>query len=228
MDPAIQAGIFRHPRPKVSVLASANRVSKRRKTDHKIEEISFDNDSRADYLTGFHKRKVARAKQAKVEAEKKEKEERIQIRKQLREERKQELEEHVEAVNRLLQDMDEPTKLGFDDEGDWEGIKDDDLSIGAVEPIDREQEYVDEDRYTIVTIEAVDITKDGLSKVEEAGSDTDEAPKVVQTEERVKKTWPKKPRKKKFTYETKTERKLTRGKQKAGNKAKADARRGNG
>jgi ribosomal RNA-processing protein 17 len=128
----------------------------------------------------------------------------------------------------LLQDMDEPTKLGFDDDGDWEGIKDDDSTIGAVEPIDREQEYLDEDRYTVVTIEAVDITKDGLSKVEEAGSDTDEAPKVVQTEERAKKTWPKKPRKKKFTYETKTERKLTRGKQKAGNKAKADARRGNG
>jgi ribosomal RNA-processing protein 17 len=83
MDPAIQAGIFRPPRPKVSVLATANRASKRRKTDHKIEEITFDNDSRADYLTGFHKRKVARAKQAKVEAEKKEKEERIQIRKQV-------------------------------------------------------------------------------------------------------------------------------------------------
>jgi ribosomal RNA-processing protein 17 len=83
MDPAIQAGIFRPPRPKISVLATANRTSKRRKTDHKIEEITFDNDSRADYLTGFHKRKVARAKQAKVEAEKKEKEERIQIRKQV-------------------------------------------------------------------------------------------------------------------------------------------------
>jgi ribosomal RNA-processing protein 17 len=82
MDSAIQAGIFRPPRPKISVLATAHRISKRRK-DHKIEEITFDNDSRADYLTGFHKRKVARAKQAKVEAEKKEKEERIQIRKQV-------------------------------------------------------------------------------------------------------------------------------------------------
>jgi ribosomal RNA-processing protein 17 len=83
MDPAIQAGIFRAPRPKRSVLATATRVSKKRKTDHKIQEITFDNDSRADYLTGFHKRKVARAKQAKAEAEKKEKEEKIQIRKQV-------------------------------------------------------------------------------------------------------------------------------------------------
>jgi len=46
-------------------------------------------------------------------------------------------------------------------------------------------------------------------------------------EEKVKKVWPKKPRKQKFRYESKAERKFTRGKQKAGNKAKADARRGN-
>jgi ribosomal RNA-processing protein 17 len=40
------------------------------------------------------------------------------------------------------------------------------------------------------------------------------------------KKWPKKEKKKKFRYESKAERKVTRGKQKAGNKARADARRG--
>jgi ribosomal RNA-processing protein 17 len=143
----------------------------------------------------------------------------------LREERKQELEEHVEAVNRLLQDMEEPTSLGFDEEEDWGGIQDDEP---IVEPVDHEEEYVDEDKYTVVTVEEVDITKEGISKVGGEESETEQAPKLVQTEERAKKVWPKKVRKKKFTYETKTERKLTRGKQKAGNKAKADARRGNG
>jgi ribosomal RNA-processing protein 17 len=145
----------------------------------------------------------------------------------LREERKQELEEHVEAVNRLLQDMEEPATLGLDD-GDWEGIKDEEPIIEVVEPVDREEEYVDEDRYTVVTVEAVDVTKDGLSKVEAVESDTEQAPKLVERIEKPKKVWPKKPLKKKFTYETKTERKLARGKQKAGNKARADARRGNG
>lgn len=70
--------IFNHPRPKKSVLPP---LSKKRKTEHKIEEISFDSDKRADYLTGFHKRKVARAKQAQAEAEKKAREERVELRK---------------------------------------------------------------------------------------------------------------------------------------------------
>lgn len=76
MEPAI----FLPPRPKKSVLPPQ---SKKRKIEHKIEEISFDTDARADYLTGFHKRKLQRSKQAQVEAEKKAREERIQIRKQV-------------------------------------------------------------------------------------------------------------------------------------------------
>ena len=72
--------IFNHPRPKKSVLPPP---SKKRKTDHKIEEIAFDFDARADYLTGFHKRKVQRATKAKAEAEKKAREEKIVLRKQV-------------------------------------------------------------------------------------------------------------------------------------------------
>lgn len=70
--------IFNHPRAKKSLLPPP---PKKRKTDHKIEEINFDLDKREDYLTGFHKRKVARAKQAIAEAEKKAKEERTELRK---------------------------------------------------------------------------------------------------------------------------------------------------
>lgn len=73
--------IFNHPRPKRSVLPP---LPKKRKTEHKIEEINFDFDKREDYLTGFHKRKVARAKQAQVEAEKKAREERTELRKTVR------------------------------------------------------------------------------------------------------------------------------------------------
>jgi ribosomal RNA-processing protein 17 len=74
--------IFLQPRPRKTVLSSGP-PSKKRKTIHKIEEINFDNDARADYLTGFHKRKVARANKAKEEAEKKEREERVKIRAQV-------------------------------------------------------------------------------------------------------------------------------------------------
>lgn len=112
------------------------------------------------------------------------------------------------------------------DDEEWAGFDDDAL---APELVDHEEEYVDEDKYTTVTVEAVDVTKEGLHRVadEEDSEDTLEAEvKPVQKEEKGKKVWPKKPRKQKFRYESKAERKATRGKQKAGNKARADARRG--
>lgn len=72
--------MFARPRPKKDALQPP---PKKRKTTHAIEEITFDRDARADYLSGFHKRKVARIKEAQSIAAKKEREERIQIRKQV-------------------------------------------------------------------------------------------------------------------------------------------------
>lgn len=130
----------------------------------------------------------------------------------------------MEAVNRLLKDVEQPSGKWSDDEDEpWNGIEE-----PVVEPVDHEEEYVDEDRYTVVTVEEVDVSKEGLSKIADGSEEEAEAPKLVETEDKGKKVWPKKPRKQKFRYETKTERKASRGKQKAGNKAKADARRGNG
>jgi len=144
----------------------------------------------------------------------------------LREERKQELEEHVDAVNRLLRDVEgndvERSETWEDDA--WGGIADDEP---VVEPVDHEAEYVDEDRYTTVTVESVEISKEGFTKVADGDEEDEEKPKFVEKEEEKKKVWPKKEPKKKFRYESKAERKVTRGKQKAGNKSKADARRGN-
>ena len=72
--------MFARPRPKKSLVPPP---AKRRKTTSGIEEIIFDFDARADYLTGFHKRKVQRAKQAQEEAAKKARGERIAARKQV-------------------------------------------------------------------------------------------------------------------------------------------------
>ena len=51
---------------------------------HAIEEISFDTDARSEYLTGFHKRKLQRIKNAQEQAAKREREEKVQFRKQVR------------------------------------------------------------------------------------------------------------------------------------------------
>lgn len=71
--------MFAKPRPKKSPLPPP---SKKRKV-HAIEEISFDNSAREEYLTGFHKRKVQRQKHAQEEAAKRAREEKIEMRKQV-------------------------------------------------------------------------------------------------------------------------------------------------
>lgn len=82
----------------------------------------------------------------------------------------------------------------------------------------------------------MDVDKEGIHRTideEEAEELAAAAAKVkaevaakMAEEDSKKKVWPKKERKPKFRYESKAERKFTRGKQKAGNKAKAGARRG--
>ena len=49
-----------------------------------MAEISFDNDARQEYLTGFHKRKQQRIKHAQEEAAKKAHQEKLDTRKQVR------------------------------------------------------------------------------------------------------------------------------------------------
>jgi ribosomal RNA-processing protein 17 len=145
---------------------------------------------------------------------------------QLREERKQELEEHVDAVNRAVKEAEGGFADPGSDEEAWNGIEEEEV---APEPIDHEEEYIDEDKYTTVTVEAVDVSKEGLQKVVDVEEDDSEAeaPPLVETKDKGKKEWPKKVRKKKFRYESKVERKVTRAKQKFGNKSKADGRKGN-
>ncbi len=74
--------MFAQPRPRKSTLGPP---PKKRKSTHTIEEITFDKDARTEYLTGFHKRKQARIKHAQGVAEQKAREERIEMRKQVRE-----------------------------------------------------------------------------------------------------------------------------------------------
>jgi len=57
--------------------------SRKRKAAHSIDEISFDGKARNEYLTGFHKRKQQRIKNAQEQAALKEKEERREMRKEV-------------------------------------------------------------------------------------------------------------------------------------------------
>ncbi|KAI0379948.1 nucleolar protein 12-domain-containing protein [Hypomontagnella monticulosa] len=212
--------MFARPRPKKGLLLPP---PKRRKVQHSIEEIKFDNDSRADYLTGFHKRKLQRIKNAQEQAAQRARQEKIEFRKQIREDRKREVEEHVQHVNAILKEAEQAGYVGgeqetSDDEtNEWGGFQD----TPVLEPVDHEEEYIDEERYTTVTIESVNVSKDGLtsSKPEDdsgeedqeaAANDDSRYPPAGSKE----KAGPPKKKKQKFRYESKSERQLNQRRQK--------------
>lgn len=140
----------------------------------------------------------------------------------MRKQRKEDLEKHVSEVNRLvrqanpdLSSADEASGTDSDGEEDqWNGIPD-----AIPEDINQEDEYIDEDKYTTVTIETVGISKHGFERGGkggdsdgEGGDEDGEKKKRVWTKEKPKTAKPKK-KKIKFRYETKAERKAERVKQ---------------
>ncbi|PGH11484.1 hypothetical protein AJ79_04859 [Helicocarpus griseus UAMH5409] len=222
-----------------------------------VQEITFDPSARQEFLTGFHKRKLQRAKHAQEAAERRAKEERKEARKKLREDRRAEFERAIAENRALMKEIsrsnrnrdpgDSSTSESEDEDEnedeEWEGIPD-------PPAVDYEAEYIDEDKYTTVTVEEVDASRDGLvRRVDEEESDEEgEEDKEVEAEESKdgekndtkakKRVWTKKnpksgssadrPRKKKrqFRYENKAERKFTKLKERMGNRKKAKERKG--
>jgi len=168
----------------------------------------------------------------------------------MREMRKEELKKHVETVNALLR---QAAGAAWEDGGveehgsggeEWAGFNDDGDEVVEAKPtsIAHEDEYIDEDRYTTVTVESIDVTKDGVQKSADVDSEEEEE-EAVDGDDAVKgkrkrgdasgngSTAKEKPsakpkkKKKKFRYLSKLERKATRLKERSGNRAKAKARR---
>ncbi len=101
--------------------------------------------------------------------------------------------------------------------------------MGQQDTIDHEEEYIDEDRYTTVTVESVNVSKHGLisSRPEEEESAEEEEENIdkntqTQPEKRADKNKnATKKKKQKFRYENKLERQITNIKQKARNKRRS-------
>lgn len=100
-----------------------------------VDEVVFDKDSRKEYLTGFHKRKLQRQKKAQEYIKEQERLAKVEERRQLREERKKDLENQMKGFKETVERI---TKLGSDDEtedgegDDWSGFGSDDEA--AVNP----------------------------------------------------------------------------------------------
>lgn len=72
----------------VQRLTRGDRKYAAKKKAASVPEVKFDQDSRKDFLTGFHKRKLARQAEAKRKAEEMNRAERIAERQRIRDERK--------------------------------------------------------------------------------------------------------------------------------------------
>lgn len=199
------------------------------------ETIHFDHAAREEYLTGFHKRKIARIALARAEIEKREKEERVKLRRDLRRQRQLDLETFGEEVNRVANRLngntDGPDTTSAEDRNcavDFNGLQ-------HVEPIHSEDEFIDEGVYTNVVTESVCISKAGFSRTFEKRDEENDGSvctkRIHHTMRSKSLTTPEKSKQKKtrinFRYESKAERKVERmrqgtkkNKQKAARKAK--------
>ncbi|EQL34933.1 hypothetical protein, variant [Blastomyces dermatitidis ATCC 26199] len=145
-----------------------------------VPEILFDPSARAEYLTGFHKRKVQRAKQAQENAEKRAKEEKREQRRRIRDERRAEFERALEQNRTLMREISRAAagESGSDEDEDGENDNSTDEEwegIAEPPPVDYEAEYIDEDKYTTVTVEELDSSsRDGLRRRVGVESDDDE------------------------------------------------------
>ncbi|KAG7195334.1 pre-60S ribosomal particles component [Scheffersomyces spartinae] len=107
------------------ILTGGKKYVQKQANKHRVEEVVFDKDSRKEYLTGFHKRKVQRQKKAAEYHKEQERLARIEQRKEIREERKKDFELQLALFNKTMKDIGDDDE-GEDDENDslneWDGF----------------------------------------------------------------------------------------------------------
>ncbi|KAJ7188142.1 nucleolar protein 12-domain-containing protein [Mycena filopes] len=189
-------------------------AAKKRAKSTQIKEILFDDDARREFLTGFHKRKLAKADAARKKAVEREKQERLETRREQRRELRERAVENaaeVEAAYGALNDDGEE-----DDE--WIGIAD-----GKGKGKQMEEEYEDEDMLATVTV-VEDFDPDMLHGPRLKSAPAPSTVSVPHTlPEKSNSERPKKKiRPKKVRYETKDARKVERTKQRARRTEKAE------
>lgn len=221
------------PRTNRQILTQGKNYVAKQAKKHGADEVTFDKDSRLDFLTGFHKRKLQRQKKAQEFNKEQERQAKIEERKKVREERKKEMEEQLKKFKETMKevgdyigsDLEEDQDTSSDEEDEATSEKEDEKSgelwngfsdgeSNDVKPILKKHRevYDDETQVDIEPLEANDnfeyLAKANNVKLEQSKKILDESI------ERAKKyakflgmdDKQKKQKKKKFRYLTKAER----------------------
>ncbi|KAI8321307.1 hypothetical protein GQ54DRAFT_251478, partial [Martensiomyces pterosporus] len=74
-----------------TLLTSGNKAyaKKRKARREQVEEVAFDPKARRTFLTGFHKRKVERRERAMAQLKEREREDRLEMRREKREQQQE-------------------------------------------------------------------------------------------------------------------------------------------
>lgn len=197
-----------------AILTKGDRAYAKKKNQARVESVSFDRDSREEYLTGFHKRKVKRQQDAKKRAEEIAKKERLAERQRIRQEKQKSIEKDLErlkeaelAINGAINGDDDEEEEEAEEE--FTGFSD---SSGILK---KRTVYTDGNDETSVTVEEIQLDPYvDMSRAEailqESTKRAHEYARHVEQLENGPLTKPKQPkiRKKKFRYLPKSERKL--------------------
>ncbi|KAK7687135.1 hypothetical protein QCA50_009638 [Cerrena zonata] len=129
----------------LAVLTHSHKIiaSKKRARREQVKEVLFDDDARRDYLTGFHKRKVAKKETAKKKAIEREKQERLGARREKRQmlaEQAVQNAREVEKAYGAIVDSEDEDFVGFSD------------PKGKGKATELEDEYSDEEQLATVTV----------------------------------------------------------------------------
>lgn len=92
-------------RPNREILTGGKKYIQKQNKKHGVDEVTFDKDSRQEYLTGFHKRKLQRQKKAQEYHKEQDRLARIEERKRLRDERKKDLQTQLQKFNESVKDV---------------------------------------------------------------------------------------------------------------------------
>lgn len=124
------------------ILTRGQKYFEKKKASKQVAEVKFDPESREEYLTGFHKRKLHRQKVAKEFKEEQIAKSRLEERKRIRDERKRQISEKLELIKKQQEIEDdieeeiekreeiiangESASLDSDNDDEWTGFDDED------------------------------------------------------------------------------------------------------
>ncbi|KAJ3569850.1 hypothetical protein NP233_g4774 [Leucocoprinus birnbaumii] len=119
-------------------------AAKKRAKRQQIPQVIFDEDARREFLTGFHKRKLAKADAARKKAQEREKQDRLESRREQRRALREQAAENARKVESAYADIYGQGADDDDDVEEWSGIND--------KGKQRDEEYEDDHVLATVTV----------------------------------------------------------------------------